>query len=148
MNAPLWSEIDDCLFQGVEPVGPENVLVARFDLLVLCWEESSPGWNRFSGYGFRVHRSAMFDDQRTLPKSNIPIAIVAGEVVAQAARTKQHVLVTCGQGMNRSGLVVALALRLIHGWSGAEAMRRVRDRRPGALYNPAFAAFLEELGKP
>ena len=137
--------MDGDLWQGVEPAGPEMVLAARFNLLVLCWEESSPRWDRFDGRGFRVHHAPMQDDQRTLPASNLPRALEASEVVAQALRVGQKVLVTCGQGMNRSGLVVALTLRLLHGWNGDESLRHVRDRRPGALYNPAFAAFLEEL---
>jgi protein-tyrosine phosphatase len=47
-------------------------------------------------------------------------------------------------GFNRSALVAGLVLVEL-GWSGAEAVARLRERRPGALFNTAFAEYLASL---
>ena len=60
---------------------------------------------------------------------------------ARLVRSGQPVLSHCGAGFNRSALVAGLVLVEL-GWSGAEAVERLRQRRPGALFNPTFAAYL------
>jgi protein-tyrosine phosphatase len=65
--------------------------------------------------------------------------------VADAVRDARPVLVHCAAGVNRSGLVNALAVREITGCSGAEAMARVRRARPGALTNEWFVQHLRAL---
>ena len=59
--------------------------------------------------------------------------------------TAEHrVLSHCGMGFNRSALVAALTLHKL-GMPGPEVVTRLRNRRPGALFNNRFAAFLEAL---
>jgi protein-tyrosine phosphatase len=60
---------------------------------------------------------------------------------AELVRRGDRVLAHCGLGLNRSALMVALILRYL-GMSGAEAVARCRERRPGALYNEVFAEYL------
>ncbi|HEX4440019.1 MAG TPA: dual specificity protein phosphatase family protein [Thermoanaerobaculia bacterium] len=59
-------------------------------------------------------------------------------------RAGHRVLSHCGMGFNRSALVAGLIL-LRQGISGPDAVRRLRGRRPGALFNSVFAAHLESL---
>ena len=47
----------------------------------------------------------------------------------------------CGMGLNRSALVAGLALVRL-GMSAKDAIERLRERRPGALYNERFAEYL------
>jgi protein-tyrosine phosphatase len=47
-------------------------------------------------------------------------------------------------GYNRSALVAGLILCRL-GMTGPEAVKRLRDVRPGALFNDIFAAHLESL---
>lgn len=54
------------------------------------------------------------------------------------------VLAHCGMGFNRSALVAGVIL-VQRGLSGAEAVARIRRRRPGALFNETFEAYLESL---
>ena len=61
---------------------------------------------------------------------------------ARLVRSGQPVLSHCGAGFNRSALVAGLILVEL-GWSGADALKRLRERRPGALFNETFAAYLE-----
>jgi hypothetical protein len=56
----------------------------------------------------------------------------------------QKVLSHCGMGFNRSALVAGVIL-VQRGLSGAEAVARIRRRRPGALFNETFEAYLESL---
>jgi protein-tyrosine phosphatase len=60
---------------------------------------------------------------------------------AELVRERERVLVHCQMGLNRSALVAGLVL-VYNGMSGAEAVARLQERRPGALYNQTFAAYL------
>ena len=62
-------------------------------------------------------------------------------------RSGHRVLSHCGMGFNRSALVAGLILQR-QGMSGTDAVRRLRGCRPGALFNPVFAAHLESLTAP
>ena len=56
----------------------------------------------------------------------------------------QKVLSHCGMGFNRSALVAGQIL-VERGMSGEEAVARIRARRPGALFNETFEAYLLSL---
>jgi len=55
-----------------------------------------------------------------------------------------RVLSHCGMGFNRSALLAGLILHRL-GMSGPAAVERLRQRRPGALFNELFAAYLLSL---
>ncbi len=63
---------------------------------------------------------------------------------AYMVETGHKVLSHCGMGFNRSALVAGLILRYL-GVPGPDAVRILRDRRPGALFNEVFAAHLMGL---
>ena len=63
---------------------------------------------------------------------------------ASLIREGQVVLSHCGMGFNRSALVAGLILTEL-GVPGADAVQRLRDRRPGALFNERFAAYLAAI---
>lgn len=63
------------------------------------------------------------------------------ELGARLVRSGQPVLSHCGAGFNRSALVAGLILVEL-GWKGPDALRRLRERRPGALFNETFAGYL------
>lgn len=54
------------------------------------------------------------------------------------------VLSHCGLGFNRSALMAGLILTY-RGMDGCEAVELLRERRPGALFNEEFAAYLEGI---
>jgi hypothetical protein len=64
---------------------------------------------------------------------------------AHLIRTGHRVLSHCGMGYNRSALVAGKILHQL-GMPGPEILKRLRDRRPGALFNEVFAAHIESLG--
>jgi protein-tyrosine phosphatase len=67
-----------------------------------------------------------------------------GRLVAELVASGHRVLVHCRMGLNRSVLVTATALTYL-GMSGEEAVRHLRERRPGALFNEAFAGHVLAL---
>lgn len=65
------------------------------------------------------------------------LAAEAADAVCLAAIRKKRILVTCRLGLNRSGIVVALAMVRM-GVDPSAAIDTVQRRRPGALSNRAF----------
>jgi hypothetical protein len=63
---------------------------------------------------------------------------------ARLLESGHKVLSHCGMGFNRSALVAGLIL-VQRGMSGAEAVARIRERRPGALFNETFERYLLSL---
>jgi hypothetical protein len=80
--------------------------------------------------------------------SRINEASSAADRVAAHLVAGRRVGVFCRAGRNRSGLVAALAIRRLAGWTGAQAMQHVKSTRPFALTNEHFARFLNSLGAP
>jgi protein-tyrosine phosphatase len=67
-----------------------------------------------------------------------------GNLGASLVAARHCVLSHCGMGFNRSALVAGIILHKL-GMSGPDIVRRIRERRPGALFNDCFAAYLESL---
>ena len=63
---------------------------------------------------------------------------------AYLCRSGQKVLVHCTMGLNRSALLTGKILYRM-GMKGPDVVRRLQERRPGALYNETYAAYLQEL---
>ncbi len=63
---------------------------------------------------------------------------------ATLIREGHVVLSHCGMGFNRSALVAGLILTEL-GMPGPHAVSRLRERRPGALFNDRFAEFLASI---
>ncbi len=81
------------------------------------------------------------DNEQMPPLTKLrAIARLGASLIADGHRVLSH----CGMGYNRSALMAGLILVEL-GMPGALAVERLRDRRPGALYNDGFAAFLESL---
>jgi hypothetical protein len=82
------------------------------------------------------------DDDEQLP--NLTKLRAIARLGASLVRDGHTVLSHCTSGFNRSGLVAGLILTEL-GMNGAEAVARVRARRPGALFNEAFAGYLASV---
>lgn len=68
------------------------------------------------------------------------VAKLGADLVNNGHRVLSH----CGLGFNRSALVAGLILNYL-GMNGKEVVSHLRERRPGALFNETFAAYLESL---
>jgi protein-tyrosine phosphatase len=85
-----------------------------------------------------------FEDD-ALPEPGVLDA--SADYVARLLESGYRVLVHCSMGLNRSPLLAALVLHR-QGWSGAEAVERLCERRPGALFNPRYREHLLGLAAP
>ena len=79
------------------------------------------------------------DDDQALPNETKLRAVA--ELGASMVRAGHRVLTHCNMGFNRSGLVAGLILKSL-GLPGDAALRRIRERRPGALYNDRYAEYV------
>ena len=66
---------------------------------------------------------------------------------ATLIRNGQCVLSHCRMGFNRSALLAGLIMTHL-GMSGEEVVAMLRRRRPGALFNETFAAYLNSVSDP
>lgn len=68
------------------------------------------------------------------------IARMGASLVESGHRVLSH----CGMGLNRSALMAGLILIYL-GMRGDRAVQLLQERRPGALYNENFAAYLQSI---
>jgi protein-tyrosine phosphatase len=63
---------------------------------------------------------------------------------ARLVTNGEKVLAHCGMGLKRSALVAGLVLTYL-GMNGEDAVTLLREKRPGALFNENFAAYLSAV---
>jgi len=135
------------LWIGSAPPPGRVLRVLGVQTLVLCAaeckEDQSPP-TLFEGVEVIY---APFDDPMIPGAEEFHMAELAAGHVADRVRAGRRTLVTCFQGHNRSGLVCALALHRVLGWSGERAVAWVRDRRARSLRNQGFVRYLETKGR-
>jgi hypothetical protein len=68
------------------------------------------------------------------------VAMMGAHLVRHGHRVLSH----CGMGFNRSALVAGRILHYL-GMAGPDIVMRLRERRPGALFNDTFAQHLIAL---
>lgn len=143
---PDFDKIIDNLYQGAAPPYGDAVAKLGFHTLVLCAKENQredlyPGVEVILAPGdddCRVHRM----------ERDLPTWKQAAQIVVERVAAGKKVLVTCMAGLNRSGMVSALALHSITGWPGADVVEHVQASRDMALCNDTFANYLRGLVKP
>lgn len=130
-------EIAPHLYLGSYPHRYRNggLKAMGFDTLVLAAEELQAE-DLFEDV--EVYRVPLFDVSD--PKANDPREILkAAKFVAARIAEGKNVLVTCAMGMNRSALVLGLALRMRYPeLTGDAAVELIRSRRSPTLVNPTF----------
>jgi len=81
-----------------------------------------------------------FDDDDQLLPSATKLRAIA-QLGASLIQDGHRVLAHCGMGYNRSGLIAGMILKAL-GVPGLAAVARIRERRPGALFNDRFADYV------
>lgn len=143
-------EIVPGLWQGAIPPEGGEVGIRGFNTLVFCAREHQPQAELFPGVRV-IH--APNDDHPVygpLDREKLRVAIQAARQVSEALRNGGKALVTCAAGANRSGLVTALTLHFLYGWSGHKAINQIRRRRKvkggyRPLSNQEFVSALQNL---
>lgn len=114
-----------------------------FGALVLSAEEYQPPARAFPGV--RVKHAPLDDHYDPLTPREWDCIISAANFVAHNVRRGRRTLVTCQAGLNRSGIITAMAVCLLTGMSGREAVELVQSRRPDALCNSSFVYHIENV---
>lgn len=78
--------------------------------------------------------------------SNRTVLDELASFLSRLIQREQAVLVRCGAGFNRSGLLSALIVQRVLTVDAAEAIQLVRRGRPGALTNEKFVEFVLQAG--
>lgn len=136
------------LWVGGYPGNFEELL--RFDLVVNATVEAV--WPQPFGAGLYL-RVPLQDSDRELRDPGTALRVrAASAMVAGGLAVGWRVLVHCGMGLNRSGVVAARALMFM-GLPWDRAVAAVRENRHargafgmGALFNRGFVAWLAEEG--
>jgi protein-tyrosine phosphatase len=116
-----------------------------FNVIVFGANEWQPKANKFPGS--TLIYAGLSDVPKPTAKS-MKEAVAAATAVAAAYEEGKTIIVTCGQGYNRSGLVTALALRML-GYESEEAIALIRKNRGrSALRNKAFLKFVRAFVVP
>jgi FtsP/CotA-like multicopper oxidase with cupredoxin domain len=124
-----------------EPLYPR---ILAGTLVVDCAGELPPVWQRAAG----LYLPCVFSDLDATPAQLARLEHLAQQL-AETLRGGSalvnggiaRVCVLCQVGMNRSGLLVGLTLRVL-GAGGEEAIAVIRRARPGALSNETFARLI------
>jgi hypothetical protein len=82
----------------------------------------------------------IFDEQLPSPAKLDAVVNLGAHLVGTGHRVLSH----CGMGFNRSALIAGLILHRL-GMPGERVVERLRERRPGALFNDVFAEHLRTL---
>jgi len=83
----------------------------------------------------------IYDEELPDPARLEAVAMMGAHLIRSGHRVLSH----CGMGFNRSALVAGRILHYLGGISGAAVVYRLRERRPGALFNDVFADHLSSL---
>lgn len=129
------------LYQGATPPIGADVRKAGFDALVLSAQDYQPASALFPGVA--VYHVPFWDDyQNELPPETMERVRAAARFVVTSLRRGENVLVTCWLGLNRSGLIVGLALKALTGLPGSHVLALIQGQRSGSLQNPRFCDLL------
>lgn len=103
--------------------------------IVIDLEHEAP-WCDFDG---EIHIHWPIDDG---PMPDETTALALGEFAAECVRLGAKTLIHCSAGLNRSGLITALALCAL-GYEPRAAIARIREARsPWCLFNRDFERFI------
>jgi protein-tyrosine phosphatase len=127
------------LWIGAKP--PFDKDLPKVDMLVLCAAELQPESIAFHG---TIARCPIPDG--ALDATQARLVMQTAVVVAQAIVAGKRVLVTCHMGLNRSALVIALALHQLTTMNHEQIVEHIRRQRSlSALGNKHFVAIIERV---
>lgn len=133
------SEVAPGLYVGSKPPPGRHEGV---DVVVLAAMEYQPPAHLFPGTEV-IHAPLDDDPRRQMREDEVVSAARAADHVARLLRAGRRVLVTCAMGLNRSGLIAALAMADVYRMSADEIVSRLRRSRGlMALSNPNFERLL------
>ncbi len=137
------------LWMGSKPSPEINYRDLGFHYLVFCASEYHPRPSHFEDV--KVSRLDLEDGPATVVPSEIRRIRHTTKRIIAGIRSGEKALITCLDGMNRSGLVTAMILNILQGISGRQAVHHIQSRRfldgkTPFWNNPSFENYLCTLG--
>lgn len=128
------------LAQGSYPK-PVALGFSQFNIIVFCAEELQP--RTAPPRGKMMYKIPLDDDiYRPVPREVGEVLHANAKSIASHHLQGHPTLVTCAQGLNRSGIMSGLILMYAYRMPGKEAVRLIQSRRKDALCNPMFEQYL------
>ena len=118
--------------------------LTRFGLILnVAWELDKARMGPKTACGMPVLFARLDDTEDAhIIKRQTPEVLRSVALVREARAAGKDVLVTCAQGRNRSGLVIAEYL-ISSGLKADAVIKTIQERRANALTNRAFVAWLK-----
>ncbi len=144
MTTPLPTElfpIDDDERLFISPIiGDWSIVHDRgIEVIIDLEGDLDCGVSTRPGHLLYIYHHIYDEDLPDLPRMQ-GLAMLGAHLI----RNGQRVLAHCGMGFNRSALLAGMILTEL-GMDGAAAVERLRERRPGALFNERFAEYLATI---
>ena len=135
------------IYQGPCPSALATVRQNGFHVLVFCAREIQPYVPVDQRNGVHLLYVPLNDNpSEPMTDAEWDAAHSTGREIARLNAGGARILTTCAMGLNRSGVVNAVALHYRYGVSGERAIERIRATRGGnALGNPSFVTRLSRL---
>jgi protein-tyrosine phosphatase len=138
-----------CIYQCGYREIPRDLVRWNIDLVLYCAAECPPLNDYFDNQGSAT--THYFPNEDRMVNSDHPWyqymlgkAKPAAKLVAERVGVGQSAIVSCSQGVNRSGLVSGLAMRLLTDWNGDKIVEQIQSARNGALNNSTFVDMVIE----
>lgn len=144
---PDLNEIVPNLWQGSRHSISKYLGRYKFNVLVFCAEEWQPPRSMYPDSIDVIYSPNSDDPFREPTRNELLRAVQTGREVATAVRRGKKVLTTCMAGLNRSGLVNAIALHFLTGDDGLTCMNKIHSKRLGTLSNRQFQLVLSRIPK-
>jgi len=147
-----WNWITEQVAQGGFPGDPNRLIptpqvFSIFDVVAFTAQEAIPR-KVPTPAGKVAYRFPLDDDPyRPIPSEVAAYAHQFAQQLATQVKQGHRVLITCFQGVNRSGLITGLTIMYAYGFSGKQTVSLIRSRRKPetnhmVLGNPMFEQHL------
>lgn len=122
---------------------PHDLAAANIQLAVFTASECPP-LNHHVGatLSYQPNEDKQADSSSPTYKKMLESAQKASNVVAEAVTQGKNVVITCHQGINRSSLVTALAIKRISNLTAWEIINLLKAKRQGVLTNSSFMTMI------
>lgn len=93
---------------------------------------------------YKPYHDLMYPPGTTLFNDTLFLANSIADMIVERFNNGKNILVTCSQGINRSGLAVGLALKKLTSLPGEDIVKLIQQNRPGSLSNGTFITMIEK----
>jgi len=144
-NQVSWDEVYPHLFQGSRPLPGSEVHDMGMQVLVMCIDDWQIDASNFPGLVDVIYCPLTDAPNEGIKDGDVERAWEAARKIAVHVQAGRNVFVQCHSGQNRSGFVNGIAITLLSGMSGEDAVRLIQSCRANSLWNKHFVDELRTI---